>query len=280
MQYTLNERALLTQLTISQWSARRFDKKTSKKVAHDYSVAEGVGRYNKALLPGAQELANVHAKSTYIRALYYRNTLPWGMEGTQILPCDNYVQFFQEFNQHRNEWEYLVNEFVRVYPKLMAEARAHLGGLFDINDYPADVRDKFNIDIAVMPVPSSDFRVRLADGQVAAIKQDVEYRVHQAQKQALGEAWNRLFSRLETVYEKIVDPTSIFRDSLIENVRETCDLLGRMNIMEDPDFESMRQEILLRVASCDPDTLRHDLTARADTAAEVKSIMDKMQGYM
>lgn len=279
---SLHERALLTQLQISQWSARRFDKSTSRMVANNFGVAEQVGRYNKALLPGAEALSLVHAKATYIRTMYYKNTLPWGIEGTQILPCDNYLTFMREYNEHRNEWQWLVDQFIKEYPDLVTQARNSLGGLFDLNDYPHyhDIRDRFFIDLAVFPVPSTDFRVSVMDSELKRIKADIEERVTHAQNVALGEAWHRLFSRLETVYEKIVDPTSIFRDSLIENVKETCDLLGRMNITNDPQFEAMRQEVLTKIASSDPETLRRDLDQRSEVADEVKTIMDKMRAFM
>lgn len=279
---SLNERALLTQLQISQWSARRFDKKTSRMVANNFGVAEQVGRYNKSLLPGAEALALVHAKATYIRTIYYKNTLPWGIEGTQILPCDNYLTFIKEYNEHRNEWQWLVDQFVKEYPDLVVNARNTLGGLFNLEDYPHHnhIRDRFYIDLAVFPVPSTDFRVSVMDSELQRIKIDIEARVAHAQNVALGEAWQRLYDRVKTVYDKIVDPTSIFRDSLIENVRETCDLLGRMNITNDPQFEAMRQEVMHTIAGHDPETLRRDLDQRSEVADEVKTIMDKMRAFM
>jgi hypothetical protein len=251
-------------------------------VANDFGVAEQVGRYNKALLPGAEELSLVHAKSTFIRALYYRNTLPWGIEGTQLLPCDNYLTFIKEYGQHASEWQWLVDQFVKHYPALVSDAQNTLGALFNREDYPdpRHIREKFRIDMAVFPVPATDFRVSVLDSELDRIRSDVEARVNHAQDVALREAWQRLFNRVEGVYEKIADPTSIFRDSLIDNVRETCEILGRMNITNNPDFEAMRSEVMDKIASHDPDTLRRDLDVRSATADEVKSIMDKMRAYM
>jgi hypothetical protein len=53
-----------------------------------------------------------------------------------------------------------------------------------------------------------------------------------------------------------------------------------MNITNNPDFEAMRSEVMDKIASHDPDTLRRDLDVRSATADEVKSIMDKMRAYM
>ena len=56
----LSDRALLVQLSISQWTARKFDKKVTNDVANTHGVASSAGRYNKALLPMNDLLDRVH----------------------------------------------------------------------------------------------------------------------------------------------------------------------------------------------------------------------------
>jgi hypothetical protein len=92
--------------------------------------------------------------------------------------------------------------------------------------------------------------------------------------------WQRLYDRLQKTYEKLVQPDAIFRDSLIENITEICEILPRLNINDDTDLEQMRQDVLNKVAAFSPDTLRQDKTLRSDTASETKAIMDKMAAFM
>jgi hypothetical protein len=94
----LNDRALLVQLSISQWTARKYDKRITKEVAHSNNTAVEAGRYNKSLLPMNDYLDRVHKKSTHIRNKFYDNTLPWGLEGTMMLPSANYLNFMTEFS--------------------------------------------------------------------------------------------------------------------------------------------------------------------------------------
>jgi len=63
----LNDRALLVQLSISQWTARKFDKRVTRDVASSHGTTIDVGRYNKVLLPMNDLLDRVHKKSTHIR---------------------------------------------------------------------------------------------------------------------------------------------------------------------------------------------------------------------
>jgi len=281
----LSERALLVQLSVSQWTARKYDKRATREVADANSASMSAGRYNKSLLPMNDALDHVHKKTTYIRTKFYANTLPWGMEGTQMLPSANYLNFLTDFRKERDEWNRLVNDFVLNYEQLVVHDKhilqRTLGNLYDPADYPSvtEIRCKFNIDMAVFPVPSSDFRVSIGSDELTRIQQDVERRVQQAQQQAMQEVWQRLFDRVKHMAEKLADPRAIFRDSMVENAREICALLPRLNFSDDPHLEEMRTQVEASLLK-HPDALRNDPDLRRDTAAEAKAIMDKMSIFM
>jgi hypothetical protein len=277
----LSDRALLVQLSVSQWTARKYDKKASRRVAEEFHNYVDQGRYNKALLPMNGLLDNVHKKTTHIRERFYKNTLPWGIEGTMMLPTANYLAFMSDFRKEKSEWEYLVREFVDNYDDLKFDAQRVLGELYDAADYPAqsEVRAKFSIDMAVFPVPSGDFRVSIASEELTRIQQDVERRVADAQSTAMREVWDRLFDRVKHMAEKLADPKAIFRDSMVDNAREICALLPRLNFTDDPNLEAMRMEVEASLIK-HPDALRNDPDLRRDTAAQAKQIMDKMSVFM
>ena len=278
---TLNDRALLVQLSISQWTARKYDKKATRQVADANGTTMDVGRYNKALLPMNGLLDYVHKKSSHIRTKFYENTLPWGIEGTMMLPTSNYLQFMTDFRKERDEWNTLVGNFVHNYDQLVRDAQRQLGSLYDSADYPAtsDIRTKFHMDMSVYPVPSTDFRVAIGSDELSRIQQDVERRVADAQTKAMQEVWTRLHDRVKHMAEKLADPKAIFRDSLVENAREICALLPRLNFADDPNLEAMRQQVEASLLK-HPEALRTDPDLRRDTAAEAKAIMDKMSVFM
>ncbi len=277
----LNDRALLVQLSISQWTARKYDKRVTAEVAVAHGTASGVGRYNKSLLPMNDLLDRVHKKTTHVRTKFYENTLPWGIEGTMMLPTSNYLQFMTDFRKEKSEWQYLVNDFVGNYDQLRLDAKRMLGRLYNGADYPdeSDIARKFKMDIMIFPVPSTDFRVSIASDELTRIQQDVERRVQEAQTVAMKEVWDRLYDRVKHMAEKLADPKAIFRDTMVENTKELCALLPRLNFMDDPNLEQLRLQVegaLLK----HPDALRNDPDLRRDTAAEAKAIMDKMSVFM
>jgi hypothetical protein len=277
----LNDRALLVQLSVSQWTARKYDKKVTNEVASAHGTTTAAGRYNKSLLPMNDYLDRVHKKTTHIRTKFYENTLPWGIEGTMMLPTSNYLQFMTDFRKEKGEWQYLVNEFVSNYDQLRLDAKRLLGSLYDDADYPdeTDVARKFKMDMAIFPVPSTDFRVAIASDELTRIQQDVEKRIADAQTTAMKEVWDRLYDRVKHMAEKLADPKAIFRDTMVENTKELCALLPRLNFMDDPNLEQLRQQVEASLLK-HPEALRNDPDLRRDTAAEAKAIMDKMSVFM
>jgi hypothetical protein len=187
-----------------------------------------------------------------------------------------------EFRRERGEWQTLVNEFLTNYDDLVLEAQRWLGDLYDPNDYPdlSRVRDKFNMDMAVLPVPTNDFRVQLSTEEVERLQEELESRMTSVQQEAMSDCWHRLHKHVTHIVEKLADPSAIFRDSMIDNARETCDLLTRLNISDDPNLEAMRHDVQSKLLSHHPDVLRTDLDLRADAAAEARKIMDAMSVFM
>ena len=250
-------------------------------MARNHGTTLDAGRYNKALLPMADLLDNIHKKTNAVRTKYYVNTLPWGIDGTQMLPTSNYLAFMSEFRKERDDWNSLVRLFVDNYDDLRDNARRVLGSLYDPTDYPAkhEIWSKFHMDMAVYPVPSSDFRVSIASAELTRIQQDVERRVTESQQKAMADLWQRIHDRVKHMAEKLADPKAIFRDTLVENIQEQCAMLTRLNFAEDPNLEAMRQEVESKLIH-HPDALRNDPDLRRDTAAEAKAIMDKMSVFM
>ena len=282
----LNDRALLVQLNISQWTARKHDKKATREVASTNNASLEAGRYNKSLLPMNDALDHVHKKSTLIRTKYYENTTSSGLDGMQILPSGNYLAFMTEFRKEKSEWDSLVAQFVDNYEDIVTRNRhilqRTLGNLYDPGDYPTvdQIRAKFRMDVAVFPIPSSaNLRIPVSNEELDRIRTEIEQRVDNAAKTAMTELWQRLHDRVKHMAEKLADPKAIFRDSMVENARELCALLPRLNFTDDPHLEDMRQQVEQSLLK-HPDALRNDPDLRRDTAAEAKAIMDKMAIFM
>jgi len=279
---SLSDKALLVSLNISQWAARKLDKRETQELAAKHGTVEGVARVNKALLPGAVALDKVHKKTGEIRTFFYEQTLPWGMEGSRILPSANYMQFVSTLRGKLSEWDQLYTQFKQDYPALQAQARVDLNGLYRDEDYPdvSEMDRKFKADVSFFPVPDAgDFRVTISNDELARLQQDVTERVEEAMGVAMRDCWERLHKIVKHAHEKLADPKAIFRDSLVENAKDLCSLLPRLNITNDAQLEAMRQDLEGALCSHAPEVLRLSAATRAETASKMADIMAKMGSF-
>lgn len=278
----LADRALLVQLSISTWTARKHDRRVTKSAVDSFGAMGGSGRFNKDLLPGSRELDEVLAFSRGIRVYFYENTLAWDLEGQRILPAKNFLNFVGEMRNRKDTFLRLTNSFIDNYEAHVQQSRQWLGDMYDPSDYPSvdAIRKKFKIDLATFPVPADDFRVGGIDhDELEQVRGDIHRRVQEAQVTAMRDAWSRLHDKVQKLHDKLADPSAIFRDSLIENLQETCDMLGKLNVMDDPDLDNMRRDVRATLAGYNPESLRLDLDLRSNVADRAKAALNKMAAF-
>lgn len=278
----LSDRALLVQLNISQWTARKLDKKATREVADANYASRDAGNYNKKLLPMSDSLANIHTMTGDIRREFYANTLPWGLENTHMLPTSNYLSFMTTFRKRKAEWEAVVRKFLTDYPHLQTTAQRFLGNLYDAADYPDvnDLQRKFGMDLVVMPVPTNDFRVQLADDELSSIHADIQRRVEESSGLAMKEAWQRLYSHVKLMSERLGNTEGRLHDSLFDNAIELCRILPRLNFSDDPNLEAMRREVETKLVSHNKEAIKGSPTLRKQVADEAADIMARMGAFM
>jgi hypothetical protein len=278
----LSDRALLVQLNVSQWAARKLDKKATKQVADTNYASKDAGNYNKKLLPMSDSLANIHTMTGDIRREFYTNTLPWGLEGTHMLPTSNYLAFMTEFRKRRSDWDNVVRKFLTDYPSLQHSAQRFLGNLYDPADYPdvSELKAKFKMDLVVMPVPTNDFRVQLADDELAGIHADIQRRVEESSGLAMKEAWRRLYDHVKLMAERLANTEGRLYESLFDNALELCRILPRLNFTDDPHLEAMRQEVEAKLANHTKDSVKDNPVLRKQVADEAAAIMARMGAFM
>jgi hypothetical protein len=279
----IHTRALLVWLQISSWSARKYDKAVTNKVNRDYAASSDAGRYNKFLFAGdAPSYKHLVQLLGALRTWHYSETLAWSDEGRRLLPIANFTRYTDGLRERQAEIDRAVNAFIADYPALRAQAAIRLNGLYRAEDYPmvSDLRSKFSISLAYDPVPTvGDIRVNLSADQIAAVEANVLARASSSVDTAMRDAWERLHTVVSHVAIKLADPSAIFRDSLIENVRECCDVLQRLNVTNDGNLESMRANVLQQISSMAPQTLRDSKHARQQTADKAKAILDQMSAF-
>jgi len=271
---TLNHSAMLATLTISQWTARKYDKSVSKQVEAQHQ-AKDAGRYNKMLV-GKESLESIQKIANATRTYHYKLTLPWGDNGDRLLPATLFQDYADSMRKYKAEFDARVREFVRDYPQLKEEARTRLGTMYDPFDYPlaTDIAGRFELKTEFTPVPTSgDFRVNLNAEYVDYIKRDIESRMEQRLREATKHCWMRVKEVVSHIHERLSDKDKTFRDTLISNAEELIAILPALNITNDPDLVEIADEV--KALLIHPDRLRQDETLRSQTADKAAAILAK-----
>lgn len=282
---TLSQRAILTTLNVSQWTARRLDRHETQAVNAKHGLKIEAARVNKNLLPFGTELQQLQSVTSAIRKAFDAQTLPWSVDGMRILKSDRYLDFAALARGWQDDWEQARDGFLAAYPTLQREAAKHLGSLYDPSDYPQgrELHHLFRFDIRFMPIADeTDWRIKVGDEHMAKLKADMRQQLAEVEQKAMAEAWGRVHEVVAKTVERLSDPDNIFRDSLVNNAIELCGMMPTLNISNDPEMEATRQTIERTLAKYvgNVDALRHDPVARNDAADKLAEVMRKMGGYI
>ena len=281
------DRAVLVNLSISQWSAAKSDKKVNREVAQNHGSAEDMGNYRKQLV-GKQAVKNYTQIATEIRAEFYRLTLPWSDTGERILTSKAYFDFSAKFRKDQMRLEQAWDEFCAIYPQLVTEARTLLNGLFDSQDYPDahQIRGKFSIKLDVKPVPqAADFRVNLGDDEVNRLRAQITADAQQATRRAMRDVWDRMREVIEKISErcKLYDPDNAkahpLHDTTVTNISDLLEIIPALNLTGDADVEAFAQQ-MRDLTKYTPEQLKHTEYAREDTAKRADEILAKMSAFI
>ncbi len=273
---TLIEKSILVSLIISQWAARKYDKKVTREVNEAHNATDA-GRFNKSLI-AREHLEAINKIVGQARAFHYENTLPWGDNGERLLPSENYFKYLESLSQIKNAFDTEVSKFAQAYPSMIEDAKRTLNGLFNASDYPTDIQTRFNMRSSFMPVPDAqDIRVNLSTEEVNRLKDDVTNEIHNRFAQAQMSIFERIIEPLKRMQEKLQEKDGIFRDSLFNNVLELIDILPRLNVASDPRITELCAD--LSALYTDPDHVRNSKRLRSEKAEEVNTILSKIDSF-
>ena len=285
----LTHDAMLVSLRINSWSGRLYDRQASQQVAVHNDADSSAGRYNKRLLP-KQAFAALAATMSNARTGHNANTLPWDDQGGRLLTVANYERYTATLD---TLVERVVRErarFIENYDDYVDQARLDLGRLFRLEDYPGTeaLQGKFAIRYRIVPVPDArHFMADLAQGETERVRRDIEQQVRGRLNDAQRDLYRRLGEAVERVGERLREDENgkplVFRDSLIENIRELVDVVPRLNIFADDDLAMLCREVKDKFAGIEPNALRpsgrFDPNLRRRVKRDADALKAQFAGY-
>lgn len=279
---SLPTNALLVELNIGNWTARKNDRSVSEEVDQQKGTKTRAGNYNKNLFAGVKELDDIQKFVGSVRNWHYRNTIPWLDSGVRMLPMKQYIDYTSQMNTWASEFEGLKQTFLNKYDDLVTEMAFKLGSLFNREEYPSrdEVNYKFYFRTNYFPLPQSgDFRVDIGNEMLAELQDNYAKHLSEKVNEAMSDVWSRLHETLKHLSERLEigdkGEKKIFRDSLIENAQELCDLLSKLNVTNDPKLEEARKDLEQALFGVSAKDLRDSIMVRHDVHTRVTDIIKK-----
>lgn len=298
----LQDKAMLASLSISQWSAKKHDKKISADVAKQHLVTDPkMGRYNKQLIAKAalDKIGNIAGAA---RADLYNLSLPWKDDGSRILTSKGYFKLAECMRKRSDEFLEAKADFVQEYPDYVKEAKAIWNGAFNPADYPSqsEISNKFRFAFHVFPLPAADdFRVKFSDEESQKIKDQIEQTMQQTVQDAMQSVWERMRKvvahmatslkeyhvtagrdvQTRTGKTRTVKIENNFHDTVVTNIEDLLDIIPALNLTDDPNVTRFASE-MRKLCRYDGRTLKDTDHTRALIADQASDILKKMAAYV
>jgi len=273
---------MLVSLSYSKFSPKKTDKQVTRQVIKEHEAAENAGKFVKQILP-EEALEAIKKLEGEIRKYYYAKTFAWTDEGARILPSDLYMEFTDKMRGFTRKFDPLVDAFIDKLDDYIEAQRKSLKGMFKLDDYPSkdEIRGKFKFKTSFLPFPNgADFRVNIADQEMAALKVRIESDIEQAQKNARNDLWQRLAVPLQTMAKSLGNPDGKVYTTVVGNVIEIVDQIPALNITGDQNLERIRAQVKADLCHVSVKSLRKNPSQRRDTAQKANDILATMAGYL
>lgn len=278
---SLSSMAMLVELRISTWTARKRDNETTMEVNTSKEADQDSGSVYKYLMAGSNHLKQIEKYAAKCRAWNNTQTLPW-MKGLSLLPMENFFKYREQLGTMEANFFALVDDFIKVYPQLKSDQAFKLGKYYRADEFP-DVETlprRFQFGFNFLPVPESgDFRINCEARIKADLAEQYEKMYSDKLVEAMRDPWNRLHTMLGRMVERLTDAEDgerkIFRDSIVDNAVDMCDLLTRLNVTKDPELEKARRMLERAITHMDPKDLRESQGARLELKTNVQEIINK-----
>lgn len=277
----LLNKVVLCKVSISVFNPKRQDTKVTHEVLEERNATSAAGKWVKNLID-PKALDGVVRVSQRARIESYNLSLPWSDEGYRILPITVFMDYQKTMRECRQKFEKEVEDFLSQWDRHVLEAKQSLNGMFNPLDYPTkeQVTEKFAFSVDILPLPTGqDFRVTLPEEEMEKMKADVEMTVKNAEQAAMKDLWRRLSTPIRHMVDRLSQDDSIFRDSLIDNVKDIIRIVPSLNISNDPMLVQLNAECR-KLIQHDPETLRLNRDLRRDVASQAREILKKMESYL
>jgi hypothetical protein len=278
---SISSSAMLSELVISQWSARKLDKTASRDITAKNYAEDGIANVNKKLLD-CEQLKAIQKIVGATRNTHYSMTMPWSDSGLRLLTTKNYFSHQKEITGMTQEFMRLVDAFLSDYEWEINKTQAKLGMMFDRSEYPTteQIRRKFRINLSYIPLPDvGDFRIDVGNEANEQLRSHYESYYQTKLTESMNDLWVRLHKVCKNMSERLNykdherSGTKMFTNTIVSNVLDVVELMKTCNLTDDPEMDRVARKLENNLHMVEPQDLRDDEKLREVTKKNIDEVL-------
>jgi hypothetical protein len=221
---------------------------------------------------------------TRVIALWKGISLPYPESGIRLIRQDDISPFTVRMTSLKAELDDAVIQLDEQYDELQGAARLRLGSLYNPADYPATLRGWFDVTWDLPSVEPPEYLRQLSPQLYQQEATRVAARFDEAvqlAEQAFTEELSKLVSHLTERLSGTDDgKPKVFRDSVIENLREFFDRFRHLNIRSDEQLDELVVQAQRVIRGVEPQQLRDNRAVRQQVASQLAGVQSVLDGLL
>jgi hypothetical protein len=259
--------------------------------AQKSQAAESFGAEKDFLSAGKKLLDTSHPSfkavtsvRSRIIAFWKGISLPYPEPGIRLIRQDDLQPFAVQMTTLKEELVLAVEQLEANYTELQTAARRRLGTLFNAADYPASLHGWFDVTYDFPSVEPPDYLRQLSPQLYEQEAQRVAARFDEAvqlAEHAFTEELSKLVSHLtERLSGSDDGKPKVFRDSVIQNLREFFGRFRHLNIQSSEQLDELVGQAQRVVQGIEPQQLRDNGDLRQQIATQLSGVQSVLDGLL
>jgi hypothetical protein len=259
----LFEKGCLVQLSTSVWRATR--KIDQNKLAEIIPSNEWLSATKKLVDPESikpiQKIAN--SARNYLRGM----SLPFPLPAMVFVPKEMISKADQRLHEYKTEFDDAVDDLVMNYDRLREAAMSCLGELFNVFDYPVDIRSKFGLTwrFVILDVPNGNTGI-LSPEVYEREKEKFIRTMEEAREMAIQSLREEFAWMVDRITERFTTgpdgKPKVFKNATVNNFYEYFETFKERNIFRDEELAQLVAHAQGILEGASADTVRSDQQLR------------------
>lgn len=284
---SISNSAVLVSLSISAWTAVKFDKRKTEEVNRAAGASERASKLYKDLMVGTQLVEQANKYAAQCRLANTQWTIPWSNEGERCLPSSLLLDYKTEFNKRRDVFLGYRDKIVESLPTMKLIAIYNMGTMYDPDDWVNVDQDtvwaKYDWVMHFKPVPESGhLYLDIPAQELEEMKASIDASTSDAAKATAKHNWETLYKMLVGMSAKLKqanDDTATkktrFHDVFVDDAVDLCRMLTHFNISGDPELERARKMLEDTMFGADIEIIKESPMVRERMQTKVDNILNQ-----